>query len=153
MLMKLLARWILKAMCRHPFLKALSLDFISSDFSCGCTFSMVLSEEWIFFDLPSNVSSISALSGICRQFSCWHGRIWLMRWWHTALCSFFQSRLKCWLDSTLQWKTSKTHRPFKPLILASLLFTGASCCRMWPWLVFADSRPYEPIFLSHAELK
>lgn len=49
MWMKLLARWILKAGSRQPFLKVLSVDFISSsDFSCGFMFSMVLAEEWIF---------------------------------------------------------------------------------------------------------
>lgn len=43
-------KWILKAGSRHPFLKVLSLDFISSsDFSCGCVFSTVLAEEWMFF--------------------------------------------------------------------------------------------------------
>lgn len=47
--MKLLARWILEAGSRHPFLKVLSLDFIcSSEFSHGCKFSMVLAEERSF---------------------------------------------------------------------------------------------------------
>lgn len=63
--MKLLARWIIKAGSRHPFLKVFSLDF----FSYSYIFSMVLAEEWIFFIFhPAYLRIWTVLSGICRVF-------------------------------------------------------------------------------------
>lgn len=143
----------LQAGSGHPVFKVLSLDFISSlDFSCGYMFSMILAEERIFLICQlAHLPVWTALSGICRWFSCPHGRLWLLRGLCTALCSFFQGGVKCQLNSTLQWKASKTHPPLEPLILASSLFTGTSCCWIWPWLVFANSRTYEWIFLSYTD--
>lgn len=74
MWMKLLARWILKTGSRHELLEVLSLDFISSsDLSCGCMFSVVSAEEWIF-DLLVHAPS-------CLDSSTWNPQTILLPAW------------------------------------------------------------------------